>query len=68
MRIRTFNLTLSTLADAPAGTIIIFVRPEYTCPYVVDSEDVSEIELTHAPDININIISTSGALLIARKE
>src|SRR5271169_2821964 len=40
-------------ADAPSGTIIIFARPEYLCPNVLESEDISEIELTRrAPDVS----------------
>jgi hypothetical protein len=66
LRVPTRNLTWSTLADAPSGTVIIFVRPTYTCPYIVDSEDISEIALTRVP--GISIVSNSGAVMIARKE
>jgi hypothetical protein len=67
MRIPTIGLTWSALADAPSGTIIIFARPEYLCPDVLESEDISEIELTRrAPDVSI--VSSSGVLLIGRKQ
>jgi hypothetical protein len=66
MRVPTARLTLSALADAPSKTIIIFVRPEYSCPEVLESEDLSEIALTHAP--NVSIVSSRGALLIGRKQ
>jgi hypothetical protein len=61
------GLTWSALADAPSGTIIIFARPEYLCANVLESEDISEIALTRrAPDVNI--VSSSGVLLIGRKQ
>jgi len=61
------GLTWSALADAPSGTIIIFARPEYLCANVLESEDISEIALTRrAPDANI--VSSSGVLLIGRKQ
>ena len=66
MRIPTVALTWSALADAPSGTIIIFARPEYTCPEVLEFEDISEIALTRAPDVSI--VSSSGVLLIGRKQ
>jgi hypothetical protein len=67
MRIPTIDLTWGALADAPSGTIIIFARPEYLCPEVLESEDVGEIALTRrAPDVNI--VSSNGVLLIGRKQ
>ena len=66
MRIPTVDLTWSALADAPSGTIIIFARPEFTCPEVLEFGDISEIALTRAPDVSI--VSSSGALLIGRKQ
>ena len=66
MRIPTVRLTQSALAEALSGTTIIFVRPEYTCSEVLESNDVSEIALSHATDISI--VSGNGVLLIARKE
>jgi hypothetical protein len=66
MRIRAVELTSSTLADAPSGTVIIFARPEYTCPEFVESGKINEITLTRAP--NVRIVSSSGALLIGRKQ
>jgi hypothetical protein len=66
LRVPTGQLMWSTLADAPSGTVIIFVRPTYTCPDIVDSEYISEIALTRVP--GISIVSNSGAVMIARKE
>lgn len=66
MRIRAVELTSSTLADAPSGTVIIFARPEYTCPEVVESDKINEITLTRAP--NVSIVWSSAALLIGRKQ
>ena len=67
IRIPTVGLTRSALADAPSGTIIIFARPEYLCSEILESEDISEIVLTRrAPDVSI--VSSSGALLIGRKQ
>jgi hypothetical protein len=60
-------LTSSAIARAPSGTIIIFARPEYTCPFVVDwtSQDISEATLTRRPDVSM--ISSNGVLLIGAK-
>ena len=66
MRVPTVDLTWSALADAPSGTTIIFVRPEFTCPEVLEFGDISEMALTRAPDVSI--VSSSGALLIGRKQ
>jgi hypothetical protein len=66
MRIPTAPLTWSALADAPNGTIIIFARPDYTCSGVLESEDINEIAITRAPDVSI--VSSSGVLLIGRKQ
>jgi hypothetical protein len=66
MRIPTANLTWRALADARSGTIIIFARPEFTCPEVVEHGDISEMALTSSPDVRI--VSSSSALLIGRKE
>jgi hypothetical protein len=66
MRIRAAELTSSTLADAPSGTVIIFARPEYTCPEVVESDKINENTLTRAP--NVTIVWSSAALLIGRKQ
>ena len=60
------RLTRSALADAPNGTIIIFARPEFICSEVLEFQDISEIALTRAPDVSI--VSSSGALLIGRKQ
>ena len=66
MRIRAVELTSSALADAPSGTVIIFARPEYICPDVVESYKINEITLTRTP--NVSIAWSSGALLIGRKQ
>ena len=66
MRIPTITLTWRALADAPKGTIIIFVRPENTCPEVLESKNISEIALTRAPDVSID--SDRGVFLIGRKQ
>jgi hypothetical protein len=60
-------LTASAIASAPSGTIIIFARPENTCPFVVDvtSQDISEATLTRRPDVSM--ISSNGVLLIGAK-
>jgi hypothetical protein len=65
MRIPAIPLSLSTLANASSGTTIIFVRPEYTCSEVVESEDFGEVALTRAPDVNV--IWNTGVFLIGRK-
>jgi hypothetical protein len=62
-RIPTVALTWDTLAHTPSGTTIIFARPQYVCPDVLAYDSVSEITL--APDV---IVSSSGALLIGRKQ
>jgi hypothetical protein len=54
------------LAVAPKGAIIIFVRPENTCPEVLESKHINEIALTGAPDVGI--VSDSGVFLIDRKQ
>jgi hypothetical protein len=64
MRIPTVELTRNALGDAPSGTIIIFARPEYLCPDVLEDDRVGEIGLT--PDVSI--VSSGGALLIGRKQ
>jgi hypothetical protein len=66
MRIPALGLTRSALADAPSGTIIIFARPEFMCPEVVEFEDISEMALTRSPDVSI--FSSGGAILIGRKQ
>jgi hypothetical protein len=66
MRIPTADLTWRALADARSGTIIIFARPEFTCPEVVEHGDISEMALTSSSDVRI--VSSSGALLIGRKQ
>jgi hypothetical protein len=66
MRIPTATLTWRALADARSGTIIIFARREFTCPEVVEQGDISEMALTSSPDVSI--VSSSGALLIGRKQ
>ena len=66
MRIPTANLTWRALADARSGTIIIFARREFTCPEVVEHGDISEMALTSSSDVRI--VSSSGALLIGRKQ
>jgi hypothetical protein len=66
MRIRAVELTSNTLADAPSGTVIIFARPECTCPEVVESDKINEITLTRVP--NVSIVWSSAALLIGRKQ
>jgi hypothetical protein len=66
MRIPTLKLTWRALADARSGTIIIFARPEFTCPEVVEQGDISEMAFTSSPDVRI--VSSSGALLIGRKK
>jgi hypothetical protein len=66
MRIPTIALTWRALADAPKGTIIIFVRSGNTCPEVLESKNISEIALTRAPDVGI--VSSSGDFLIGRKQ
>src|SRR5262249_47200328 len=65
MRIPTIALTRNTLADAPRGTVIIFARPQYICPEVLESEDLDEIALVRAVDVNI--IYNRGALLVGKK-
>jgi hypothetical protein len=66
MRIPTANLTWRALADARSGTIIIFARREFTCPEVVERGDISEMALTSSTAVGI--VSSSGALLIGRKQ
>jgi hypothetical protein len=65
-RIPTDKLTWRALADAKSGMIIIFARPELTCPEVVEHVDISEMALTSSSDVRI--VSSSGALLIGRKQ
>ena len=66
MRIPTVKLTWRALADARSGAIIIFARPEFACPEVVELRDISEMALTSSP--NVRIVSISSALLIGRKQ
>ena len=66
MRIPTAQLTWRSLADATSGTIIIFVRPGLTCPKAAQVVNITEMALTSSPDVRI--VSSSGALLIGRKQ
>jgi hypothetical protein len=66
MRIPMLSLTKSALADAPSGTIIVFARPEFTCPEVLESGSISEMEITRSPDVSI--VSSSSGLLIGSKQ
>jgi hypothetical protein len=66
MRTPTITLSWRALADAPKGTIIIFVRPENTCPEVLEVENISEMSLTRDPDVSI--VSDRGVFLIGRKQ
>ena len=66
IRSPTVGLTRSALADTPTGTIIIFARPEFICPEVLEFADISEMALTRFPDVSI--FSNSGGLLIGRKQ
>ena len=79
---KSFLLSFSRLASVilvtvglialPAGAIFLRgclkkrSRPENACPLVLEFKDISEMALTRAPEVNI--ISSSGFLLIARKQ
>jgi hypothetical protein len=66
MRVPMASLTWRALAYARSGTIIIFARREFTCPEVVEHVEISEMALTSSPAVGI--VSSSGALLIGRKQ
>lgn len=66
LRIPANSLTWKTLNDAPRGAIVVYVRAQQLCPYVIEFTDIDETALTRAPQVKV--LSANDVMLIARKE